>query len=248
MHQVGEVEHPAYVVDVRVLDLEGGDQLVAQAWVHAVVDLDADDLAEAPAAKLGLDRLEQVVGLVRHLEVSVARDAEDAAIDDLHAREQGVEVVRDDLFERHEDVLVDRTSTKRGSSSFGTSRARTTRAGRCRARARARRGSATGSRCTGTGAPAPTASGVSTGKIWRWKRSASVARWSVGQLVDGDDADAVLSERRQQIGLDASEQPLLLQDHVAADRFDRLGRRAAVGERVADARVDLVESARRRGS
>ena len=62
------------------------------------------DLAEAAAAQLGLDGLEQVVGLVGDLEVGVARDAEHAAVDDLHAREQRVEVGGDDLLERDERV------------------------------------------------------------------------------------------------------------------------------------------------
>ena len=42
------------------------------------LDLEPHDLAEAPAAQLGLDGLQQVVGLVGDLEVGVARDAEDA--------------------------------------------------------------------------------------------------------------------------------------------------------------------------
>ena len=51
-------------------------------------DLEPDDLAEAAPLQLELDRLEQVVGLVRHLEVGVARDAERRALDDLHLREE----------------------------------------------------------------------------------------------------------------------------------------------------------------
>ena len=69
------------------------------------------------------------------------------------------------------------TGTKRGNISFGTF-----------TRANVRR-SVTGSRrrttsesdrleMYGKGRPTPTASGVSTGKIWRWKRSDSEARSS----------------------------------------------------------------------
>ena len=65
-------------------------------------DLDAHDLAEAPAAQLVLDRLQQVGGVVGDLEVGVARDAEDVVVDDLHAREQRVEVVGDHVLERHQ--------------------------------------------------------------------------------------------------------------------------------------------------
>ena len=68
------------------------------------VDLEPDGLAEAPAAQLGLDRLQEVVGLVGDLEVGVARDAEEAVADDLHAREQRPEVGGDDVLERDEGV------------------------------------------------------------------------------------------------------------------------------------------------
>ena len=57
-------------------------------------DLEPHDLAEAPPAELVLDRLEQVVGLVGDLEVGVARDPEQVVADDLHPREQRVEVAR----------------------------------------------------------------------------------------------------------------------------------------------------------
>ena len=85
------------------------------------VDLEAHDLAEAPAAQLGLDGPQQVVGLVGDLEVRVAGDAEEAVVDDLHAREQRVEVGRDDLLQRDEgQVRRRRAATKRGSISLGT--------------------------------------------------------------------------------------------------------------------------------
>ena len=65
-------------------------------------DLDAHDLAEAPAAKLVLHRLQQVCGIVGDLEVGIARHAKDVVIDYLHAREQRVEVVGDDVLEGDE--------------------------------------------------------------------------------------------------------------------------------------------------
>ena len=68
------------------------------------VDLQADRLAEAPPAQLGLDGLQEVVGLVGDLEVGVARDAEEAVADDLHPRKERLEVGRDDLLERDERV------------------------------------------------------------------------------------------------------------------------------------------------
>ena len=104
--------------------------LLAHRRAHAGADLDAHDLAEAPAAQLVLDRLQQVVGLVGDREVGVAGDAEDVVVEDLHAREQRVEVRRDEVLERHERVGPSPTGTKRGSISFGTfTRANVSRVG-----------------------------------------------------------------------------------------------------------------------
>ena len=128
--------------------------------VHARADLDAHDLAEAPPAQLVLDGLQQVVGLVGDLEVGVARDAEDVVVEDLHAREQLVEVRGDDLLERDERAAVARPATKRGSISFGTfTRANVS----CPVRG-SRTSTASDSdrfEMYGNGRPRPTASGVS---------------------------------------------------------------------------------------
>ena len=68
-------------------------QPLEHARRHRAGDLEPDRVAEAAPVQLELDRLEQVVGLVGDLEVGVARDAEDAALGDLHLREQPVEEV-----------------------------------------------------------------------------------------------------------------------------------------------------------
>ena len=102
LREVGEVEQPAD----RVHLLLAGAEPLHQPSEHPVRDrarhLEPDDVAEAAAAQLQLDRLEQVVGLVGDLEVGVARDAEDGALDDLHLREEPVEEVRDHGLERDE--------------------------------------------------------------------------------------------------------------------------------------------------
>ena len=60
-----------------------------------VLDLEADGLAEAPAAQLHLDGREQVVGLLLlDGEVGVAGDPERDVVDDVHPGEQLVEVRR----------------------------------------------------------------------------------------------------------------------------------------------------------
>ena len=104
--QVLEVEQAVDLVDVAVVELERAQQRLAQRLAHARADLEAHDLAEAAPAQLLLDGAQQVVGLVVDLEVGVARDAEDVVVDDLHAREERVEVLGDELLERDERAPV----------------------------------------------------------------------------------------------------------------------------------------------
>ena len=68
---------------------------------HRPLDLQADDLAEAAPAQLLLDGQQQVVRLVLlDRDVGVARHPEQVVVDDLHAREQGVQVGGDDLLDQ----------------------------------------------------------------------------------------------------------------------------------------------------
>src|SRR4029079_17502391 len=56
------------------------------------------EVPEPATAQLGLDRLEEIVGIVRKLEVGVTGDAEERALGDLHAgKEHGQEVGYDRL-------------------------------------------------------------------------------------------------------------------------------------------------------
>ena len=107
LRYVRKVEEPIDVIHLELVDPEPLDQPRPDLGIHAGVDLEPHDLAEAPATELVLDRLKQVVGLVVDLEVGVPGDAEQVVADDLHPREQRVEVVGDDVLERDEDVLGD---------------------------------------------------------------------------------------------------------------------------------------------
>ena len=98
--QRAHVEQAVDGEDLIVLHAEQARERLAQLLGAARADLDPDDLAEAPAAELVLDRLQQVGRVVGHLEVGVAGDAEDVVVGDLHAGEEGVEVVGDDVLER----------------------------------------------------------------------------------------------------------------------------------------------------
>ena len=116
--QVGEVQRAVDVVDLDLLDAQPLDQRGPQGWIHARADLQPHDLAEAPASELILDRGQEVVGFVVDLEVGVPGDPEEVVADDLHPWEERVQVVGDDVLQRHERVLV--ISTNRGSTSLGT--------------------------------------------------------------------------------------------------------------------------------
>ncbi len=102
LDEVGEVEHPVDGVDVGVVGVQVPEQLMAHGGRHRGRQLDAHDLAEAPSPQLVLDRREQVVGGLLDLEVGVARDAERGVLLDLHAREERVEVLGDEILERDE--------------------------------------------------------------------------------------------------------------------------------------------------
>ena len=142
---------PVDVVDLDLVDAEPLDQPGAQRRLHARADLEPDDLAEAPAAQLVLDRLQQVVGLVGDLEVGVAGDPEEVVAEDVHAREQRVEVRGDDVLERDEGVLGDLDEARQ--HLLGHLDAGERLVVERRDRAGARSGSATGWRCRGTGGP-----------------------------------------------------------------------------------------------
>src|SRR6266851_7150635 len=75
--------------------------------VHSLHHFESHDRREAPVAQLSLDEREQVVGVFFvALGIGVARDAEKLARGYVDSREQEVEVVRDDVFERGEPVAL----------------------------------------------------------------------------------------------------------------------------------------------
>ena len=104
--EIVEAEQSRALEDLLGLDLHRLDQLVAQAGLHLRGDLEPDDLAEAAAADLLLDRQQEVVGLVGDVVVGVARDPEERVVDDLHPREEVIEIGRDHVLERDEGEPV----------------------------------------------------------------------------------------------------------------------------------------------
>ncbi len=113
--KAAEVEQPVGLVDVRRLKLELAGQQLEDFRRHARVNLEAHhSRVAAAAAKLGLDRGEEVFGFaVDVVEITVSRHAEGMVGDHLHAREQGLQVKGDDVLERDVALTFDQRDEAR---------------------------------------------------------------------------------------------------------------------------------------
>ena len=106
--------HPVDFVTIAAVELERLAQLAAQVLRHRRLDLEPHRFAEPAFAQLRLDRAQQIVGLVLlQVEIGVARDAEEVGRRHAQAREQRLQVVRDDVFEHHEPALTGRRRVDR---------------------------------------------------------------------------------------------------------------------------------------
>ena len=223
--EVGEVEQTSHLVDLFRRRAEAQLESAEHCVRHGARDLESDDVAETSALELELDGLEQVVGLVRDLEVRVARHAERRALDDLHPGEE--------LGRKCE--ITSSSGTNRSSAASGTKRGRRsgtlTRANRSSPVSPSRASTPRESErpeMYGNGCPGPTPSGVRTGNISRANRRSSSDRFLARERVDGGDRDARLVERRTELlppelrlGVDELDDPL-------SDRRERLARGQAV--------------------
>ena len=108
LHQVAQGQHAVRLEHVeRISQAKLRREHVASGRIHPASDFEPNDGRETSVAQLGLDQLEQVVGLVLvALGVGVAGDAEQLAGHDVQAREQQVQRVRHDIFERDEVASV----------------------------------------------------------------------------------------------------------------------------------------------
>ena len=104
--EVGEVELALDLVHLIGVDTEAGHQPVEHCTGRRGGDLQPDHVAETAPAEFQLDGFEEVVRVVRHFEVGVARHPERRALGDLHPREQRRQEVRDDALQRDESRLA----------------------------------------------------------------------------------------------------------------------------------------------
>ncbi len=114
--KLGKIEQALDEVDLFCARAEPALEPLEHPARDRARDLDAHDVAEPPPPELVFDRLDEVVGLVRHLEVGVTRDAEGAAFDDLHLREESGKEVADHTLERQvEAALANREEARAGA-------------------------------------------------------------------------------------------------------------------------------------
>ena len=132
----------------------------AFSYGHRLLDLEPHGRSELAAQQLLLERGQQVLGVVLlDLEVLVAGDPEGVHLLDLHAGEQALEVLPDDVLERHEPLVPERDEPAKIGGTF-------TRAKCCLSDFGLRRATARFSdspEMYGNGCAGSTASGVRTG-------------------------------------------------------------------------------------
>src|SRR6185437_4992574 len=113
LRELRHVDQAARGIYLVVADEQPFLELREHRVRHRLRDLEPDDVAEGPSAQLGLKRLEQVVGLVRDLEVGVTRHAEKSALLEFHAWKKPGQEVRDDALEREHQARSVRTQEAR---------------------------------------------------------------------------------------------------------------------------------------
>jgi hypothetical protein len=101
-HEVRQVQQSFLLVDLPRLQPERLHQRVAQLGVHPRLQLQPDDVSEAALAQLGLHGDQEILRVLGDGEVRVPGDAEQAVVEHLHAGEQRAQVVGDDLLQRDE--------------------------------------------------------------------------------------------------------------------------------------------------
>ena len=225
-------------VDLRILDAQLPHQQVAHLVAHGGIDLEPDGGgASLPALEHRLDRGQQVVGLVLlDLDVGVAGHAEHVHVDDVHTREELVEMGGHDLLQRYEPIAVgqigepgqQRRDLHPGEAPLARERIADRRS---EVQGQARD---VGERMRGVD------------RERREHREDAVAEppaeeflVGVRQLLPVHEADAFLLERRQQVAGDQLVRPGLQPRDPFTDRLKLLARTHAVRRRRRHARLDL---------
>ena len=241
--EVAEVERALHLVDLAFLDLHRVDQLLAKAFAHPRRDLQANDLAEAAPAKLLLDGLEHVVGLVGDVVVGVAGDAEGRVVEDLHAGEERTEVRRDEVLERHEDRVLAIEAKEAPQELLRDLDARERlRAG---VRIAQHHGEAEGQvGDVGERAPEPDEERRQGREDPALEQAVELRALLARGVLRVHEPDPVLGEARYELGPEAAGDPRPLLRHDLGDRVDLLVRAEAVGSASGSVGLDVVMESR----
>ena len=95
-----QIQRSRQAVHLGLVNVQLRNQQIQDGRVDGVLNLQADRRTETTAQKLLLQGLQQVLCIVLfHLKILVTGHAEDVVLHDLHAREEGVQVLSNDVFE-----------------------------------------------------------------------------------------------------------------------------------------------------
>ncbi len=113
--EAAHVEQAVDLIDVGRLELELAREQVQHLRRHAGIDLEPHHArVTAPAAQLGLDRGQQVLGVaVDVVEISITRDAERMMSHDLHPGEKQRKVKCDHVLQRDVALTLDERNETR---------------------------------------------------------------------------------------------------------------------------------------
>ena len=236
--QLRLVEQPLDLVHLARTDLEPLDQPLAHVARRRARELEPDDVAEPAPSELGLDRFQEVVGVVGQLEVGVAGDAEERPLGDLHPREQHRQEVRDDGLQRYE-ALAHGHEPVEALGHLDAREALLAALGvRCDHAQRERQAGDVRERLAGSDRE-----GRQDRKDLALEVPAELLLLALGALVDRRDLDAGLGERRAELALPQAPLPRDQLPDPHPDRLERLPGGESVDGALGHVRLGELEQA-----
>ena len=105
-----QIKRSRQAVHLGLVDVQLRNQQIQDGRVDGVLNLQSDRRTETTAQKLLLQSLQQVLCIVLfHLKILVTGHAEDVVLHNLHAREEGVQVLSNDVFQSNVAALTARS-------------------------------------------------------------------------------------------------------------------------------------------
>ena len=105
-----QIKRSRQAVHLGLVDVQLRNQQIQDGRVDGVLNLQSDRRTETTAQKLLLQSLQQVLCIVLfHLKILVTGHAEDVVLHNLHAREEGIQVLSNDVFQSNVAALAARS-------------------------------------------------------------------------------------------------------------------------------------------